>query len=141
MRLVGTQASFNRNARITQPRKSLPRHTRIRIAQRDDNSRQPSRDDRVRAWRRLPVMRTRLQRHIHGLAARGRTSPVYRLGLRVRPPSWLRPAARQYGFRFFIGNHSADGRIRRDLPQPAPRHAQRNAHHMLIKRGRHGIPA
>ena len=78
-------------------------------------------DDGVGARRRHAVVRARLQRHVHGGAARARAGAGDGLGLGVRAAARLRPAARDHLAGRLIGDDRADRRIGRRAPEPARR--------------------
>ena len=126
-RLLGADADLDRDAGRAQPRMALPRHFRIGILERGDDARDAGRDDRVRARRRLAVMRTRLERDVERRAARRAAGAHERLGLRMRPAAGLRPAPPDDDRRPSTDDR-ADRRIGPGLAEPAP--AERSASDM-----------
>ena len=142
VRRLHHQAALDRDARPAQPGKSAPGNARIGILDGAHDTGKAGADDGVGARRRHAVVRARLERHVHGGAARTRPGAGDGLGLGVRAPTRRRPAARDD----LAGRSSAmtaptDG-LGAVRPSSAHRHAQRDLHHLGVEagalRGAHG---
>ena len=80
------------DARRAQPLEPRPSVSRVRVAGGGHDARDPGRDDRVRARRRAPVVRARLERDVERRAARALAGRLERDDLGVRAALALVPA-------------------------------------------------
>ena len=86
-------AGHDLDARIAQHLEPAALHARIGIFHRRNHARDTGLDQRVRTRRRLPEMRAGFERDIGGGTPRRLARLLQRDGLRMRPPTRLRPAA------------------------------------------------
>src|SRR5262249_25512056 len=106
----------------------------VRIFERRNDAGDARSDDRVGAWRRLAVVRARLERDVECGAARGLASAAQCLDLRMRPAPGLGPAAADNPRRAVImaADHGAYGGIGPSAAKPAPAQRQRQRHESAI---------
>ena len=107
-------------------RKPSPGDARVGVLEGDDDPPHPGGDQRIDAGRGLAPMAARFETDIGGGAASGFAGPAQRLGLAMRPPARLRPAAPDDPP--LIDDDAADRRVRPDRAEPAARQRQRRPH-------------
>ncbi len=127
------EPGFDHDPAFAKPGVALPRHLRIDILQRRHHAGDAGLDDGVGARRRLAVMRARLERHVERCALRGLAGALQRLGLGVRPPARLGPAATDDDA--VLDDHRADRRIGPGPAEPAAAECQRKLHETPIVPG------
>lgn len=137
VRLMGQYALRDCDAVGAQPIQSTSGNPGIRIANGTNHTADASGDDGVAAWRRLAVMRARLQCYVKRGALGTVSSTPYRLGLCMWTPAGLCPASRNHLVGHRVEDRRADRRIRRSLTEASARHRQRHRHHLPVRtRGR-----
>src|SRR5262249_57666231 len=89
---IGLDADIDGNARAAQARMAGARYFGIGILKRQGDPRNAGGNNGVSAWRRLAMMRARLECHKHRRAACRRAGSAQSLDLGVRAAARLRPA-------------------------------------------------
>ncbi len=117
---------------VAQFRVALPRDFRIRILDRRHHALDARGNHGIGARRRLPDMRTGLERHIKRGAARRRSGLCERDRLRMRTATRLGPAAPDNDA--VLDDDRADSRVRPGASEAAPAERQRQVHKAAIRR-------
>ena len=135
-RLVGEQIGGHRDAGGLEPRNAATIHPRVGIGHRHDDARDPRRDQRVGARRRVALVRARFQRDVKGRAARRRAGLRQRQRLGMRAAAFGGPAAADDDrlARLVARDHDrAHGRIGIGATEVAPAETQRRSHEPAIQ--------
>jgi hypothetical protein len=113
-RFIGAHADRYGEAGRAQPCMTGAGHRRIWIFERQHDAGHACGDDRVGTWRRLSVVRARLEGDVEVGAARGLAGAAQGLDFRMRPAAGLGPAAADDPRRAAIAadNDGADRRVR-----------------------------
>ncbi len=136
-RLLGADADLDDDAGLSQAPVAGASDLRIGINKRGDHARDAGSDDGVDTRPCPAVMRAWLERDVQRRPARCRTGAAQRLGLRVRPPTRLRPAAANDHAIF--DDDRADGGIGPGASQPVPAERERQRHEAGVFRTMIGI--
>src|SRR5262245_44034214 len=126
LRLAGQDARRHANAGAFQNPRGGSFSARIGIVDGVDNAANACRDDRTRAWRRVPMMAAGLQCHIKRRPFRTRARIAQGFGFRMGAPARLCPSARQYSP--ILDDERADGWVWRAKPIPPPADRQGRGH-------------
>ena len=125
-----THSGLDRQPGRAQPGQAGAGDTRVRILHGGNDPAEPGGDQRIGAGRGLAPMTARFQRHIGRAPACRDACARQRLGLGMRAPARLGPAAADD--MPVLDDHTANRRVRPDIAKATPGEPQRCPHHPRV---------